>query len=160
MTFEEALKKAKSKGDVATILICGSGGFLVDVLTSLHGFISPGYFAGAAATAGLGLKNAVDAGLAHRRATKASDRRSEGALDRAQRVMVMLSADGSFPAEVTALEKDLILCRAGLIAIEQWRQQRSGALTRSEGPRSAPPNLRLLELATQVESLRSNPAPR
>jgi len=54
LDWQRLLSKVSTKGDLATVLLCGTAGFVGDVLFSMTGFFSPGVYAGFAASAGPG----------------------------------------------------------------------------------------------------------
>lgn len=59
--IEEILSQAKTKSDFATILLCGSVGYLLDAQLNILGLIEPAVVGPLFATSGLGLKKAIEA---------------------------------------------------------------------------------------------------
>ena len=64
--LQTVLSKVTTKGDLATVLIAMPVGFTADVLLSLGGVISPGTCAFLLASAALGAKKTVEAGIEER----------------------------------------------------------------------------------------------
>jgi hypothetical protein len=61
--MKELLNEASGPGDMATVLVAGTAGFLVDALLSAHGVLSPGQVGVSAAAGALGLKKSLQAAL-------------------------------------------------------------------------------------------------
>ncbi|MEU4338939.1 hypothetical protein AB0F59_30535 [Micromonospora lupini] len=69
-SVNDVLDRVSSPGDMATVLLAGTAGFLVDAALNLVGFLSPGAAGIAAASAALGLKKALEAGRGRHAETK------------------------------------------------------------------------------------------
>lgn len=67
------LKQASGPGDIATILIAGTAGYVVDAGLNAVGFLEPGIVGVTAASAALGIKKTIDANRARAREEKARD---------------------------------------------------------------------------------------
>lgn len=119
MTIKEVWDKAKTKGDVATVLIFGAAGFVVDAATTLHGVISPGYFAGSAAAAALGAKNGIEAWADSSKRKKTERSLADTAKTRAERAVAELGSNPALRKEVTRLENEIVLFEKGFSSIEQ-----------------------------------------
>jgi hypothetical protein len=82
MDWKDIADRISTRGDVATVLICGTAGFVVDAVLLPMG-MPPGTVATLAAAGGLGVKNAVQAGFAATRGKR--DARREAQDERAAR---------------------------------------------------------------------------
>jgi hypothetical protein len=128
LEWNELLSRISTKGDLATVLLCGTAGFVGDVALSLTGLFSPGVVAGLAASAGLGVKSGVDGFLEHRQNRNDS---SQG-IEKAGKVITLLMGAG-FAEDANRLERELTLARNGLSdlntlsrvteeCLEHWRK--------------------------------------
>jgi hypothetical protein len=77
------LDKASEPGDMATLLIFGTIGFVGDAALHLVGFLSPGYCGIATATAALGVKKSIDASRSRWRFKRLEEQRWREQLERA-----------------------------------------------------------------------------
>lgn len=88
MDFGKILSNVATKGDVATVLLCGTAGFAVDLLAFPFG-VPPGTVATLSAAGGLGVKNAIQAAIEARQAGRDAER------DQRERMDAKLLADQS-----------------------------------------------------------------
>jgi hypothetical protein len=119
MDWDKLVNKVSTKGDMATVLIFGTVGFAADALSSLHGLISPGYFAGLAASGALGAKNAIEAGWTWYTTRKAVKSKHANTIHGAEVILRELQTAGLFATQQIKLQCDLDLFGKGLITIEQ-----------------------------------------
>jgi hypothetical protein len=119
MDWDKLVNKVSTKGDMATVLIFGTVGFAVDALSSLHGMISPGYFAGLAASGALGAKNAMEAAWASHAKKQSLKDRHDSTIRRAEILVQELGSEGFLSTQQNKLQRDLALLDKGLITIEE-----------------------------------------
>lgn len=105
-SLSELFNRASSPGDLATLLLAGTAGFLVDAGLNAVGFLSPGAVGITSASAALGVKKSWEASNSRRRTA----RRLRQALSRAERLYAYLKQNGE---DLLALEiqREVDLCR-------------------------------------------------
>ncbi len=131
MDWDKLASKVSTKADLGTVLIFGAAGFVVDAFSTLHGVISPGYFAGLSASTGLGLKSWIDAGMAKRKESAsallekenvaaAAQSKNESALQKAKLLLGEIKQSGQWGEEATRLEKNIALFeKGGIISVDK-----------------------------------------
>jgi ferredoxin-fold anticodon binding domain-containing protein len=70
-SLAKLFEKASTPGDIATVLVFGTAGFLVDAGLNAVGFLEPGVVGVTAASGALGVKKSIEATLALRREREA-----------------------------------------------------------------------------------------
>jgi hypothetical protein len=113
MEWKEILSKVSTKGDVATVLLAGTVGFIGDVALSLTGVISPGTCAALAAAAGVGAKQGIQAGIEGRRSGRLAKAAAHDAVEKAQKAAGVLDREG-LDVEARRLNRELLLFNEGL----------------------------------------------
>jgi hypothetical protein len=113
MDWKQILSKVSTKGDLATVLLAGTAGFVGDVALSLAGVISPGTCAVLAASAALGAKNGVQAGLDGRRARRTAIASREEQL-RKTHIAIETLYEAGLNGEALRLRKEVDLFMKGL----------------------------------------------
>jgi len=108
--FKELLDRASGPADMATILIFGTLGFVVDAGLSVHGVLSPGTVGIASASGALGLKKSVEASVRKTKTTR--DEKSVPA--KAESMIALLKARGQHGA-ATRLQDQLELYKKKIV---------------------------------------------
>lgn len=103
-SFNELLERVSTPGDLATVLLFGSAGYLLDAGVNLIAFLEPGTAALIAATSTLGLKQGYHAWKA---APLAPQDRTEALHD--------LLSDGAHDDLSDRLEREFALLEKGII---------------------------------------------
>jgi hypothetical protein len=104
--IDRILERASSPSDTATILIAGTAGFMLDAGLNVIGFLSPGHVGIAAASAALGVKKAIEAGVQPGR-----DRNR--ALTRARKLRAFLVSNGPMYL-IAPVDREIALLEAGV----------------------------------------------
>ena len=106
----ELLDRATGPGDLATILLAGTAGLVLDAGLNIVGFFSPAYVGLTFASTALGVKKAYEAN-ANRRIGASFNFE---VLERAERLKTLFEAEDRHDL-VKALERELKLFRAGVL---------------------------------------------
>lgn len=121
MEWEKLFDIAKdNKGDAATILICGAVGFVGDAVSTLHGVISPGYFAGVAASGGLGVKKLISARLDSRRSEDSAQLRGPNAKAKAEQLLSLTAEELRLQSDRERLRRSMKLFEGQILSIEDF----------------------------------------
>jgi uncharacterized membrane protein YhiD involved in acid resistance len=135
--------KASTTGDIATVLVFGTAGFLVDAGLNAVGFLEPGVVGITAASGALGVKKSIEAALTGRRKRKDeeqkrikeekekqeehineqanSERKLRFEINRASELHSLLSEDQQHENLVRRLETEIRLFRADIIDINAFK---------------------------------------
>lgn len=87
------LDKAQTAGDVATIVLAGTAGFVADAGLNFVGFLSPGYVGFAAASTAFGLKKSVEAAGKDHALQKARKHARDEQMQRARNLLHLFQQD-------------------------------------------------------------------
>lgn len=115
--FKELLEKVSEPSDLATILICGTAGFLVDAGLNAVGFLEPGYVGITAASGALGLKKGAEAAWTARQTRKKRIEDIENVRVKANSLLKLLGSKGDQDL-VQQLERDIELFDSGIVGAE------------------------------------------
>jgi hypothetical protein len=113
-TIKEVFDKAETKSDVATVLIFGTAGFVLDAGLNIVGFLEPGLVGVAAASGALGIKKTWESAFAKRRARKEEEEQRKKEITRAESLLELLSQHQHedltkrFKEEVEFFKKEII----------------------------------------------------
>ena len=97
--LQQILNKVSTPGDLATVLIAGTAGYIVDAGLNAVGFLEPGLVGAFSASGALGLKKSVEAARNKKKAMREQ-------LKRAKRLTVLL-AEEQMSELVKALEIEM-----------------------------------------------------
>ncbi len=114
-------EKASSPGDIATVLIFGTGGFLVDAGLNAVGFLEPGVVGITAASGALGVKKAVESALTRRRERKALEQKRTNEKEKAGKLRALLGDDKRYSDLAQRLERELKLFDSGIVEIDDLK---------------------------------------
>ncbi|SIO50014.1 hypothetical protein SAMN05443247_06607 [Bradyrhizobium erythrophlei] len=109
--------KFTTRGDLATVLIAAPVGFAADIVLTLGGVISPGTFSLLTASAALGAKNAIQAGIEKRKERRS--RRPTIPIEQRARTTIDLMRENGLEAEARAIETELQLYKKGVEATDK-----------------------------------------
>ncbi len=119
--LKKILEQAATPADVATVLIDGTAGFVLDAGLNFVGFLEPGYVGVVAASGALGLKKAIEAGLAKRREQKAQEQKHEKEKKRAAELQSLLSKDERYQPLAWRLRRDIELFELNIINVDDLK---------------------------------------
>lgn len=106
--IDDLFKRASGPGDLATILLAGTAGFVLDAGLNVVGFMSPGYVGITAASTALGIKKSIEASASsHQRANDRKRDRDEQ-IDRAKTLADEFRAEEPDIAEAADREHRLL----------------------------------------------------
>jgi hypothetical protein len=113
--------KASSPGDMATILIFGTAGFVLDAGLNVVGFLEPGYVGISAASGALGIKKAAEAALGRHRERKALEQRRWNEKKRARNLLGLLNKENRCPELVQRLQRELELFESEIVDVDAFK---------------------------------------
>lgn len=116
-SLAKLFEKASSPGDIATVLVFGTTGFLIDAGLNAVGFLEPGVVGITAASGALGVKKSIEATLAARRERKAQQRNRLAETHRAAQLRTLLRDDQL----KQRLDSAVNLFESGIIDIEAFK---------------------------------------
>jgi hypothetical protein len=119
--FKEILDKVSDPWDLATVLIVGTAGFLVDAGLNAIGFLSPGQVAITAASGALGAKKAADAVRAKTREQRAAEQKRTAAIDRADKLAKLLEREG-YSRLAERVKSEVKLFQDGITEVDDLAQ--------------------------------------
>jgi len=105
---------------MATILIFGTAGFVVDAGLNVVGFLEPGYVGISAAAGALGVKKAAEAALGRRRERKILYQRHQDEEMRANHLSVLLSEPVHHADLVQRLQRERGLFESGIVDVDTF----------------------------------------
>jgi hypothetical protein len=111
--LQRFIDQVSNPADLATVLIAGTAGFLVDAWLNFIGFLEPGYVGIIAASIALGLKKAVEASLKTRRLRERA--KNLLALLRNSQKDELVKRNSQKDELVKRLEKEIELFNKGII---------------------------------------------
>lgn len=126
----QLFERASTPGDLATVLVFGTAGFLVDAGLNAVGFLEPGVVGITSASGALGVKKSIEAALTARRERKRerwkridemekveSERRAE--IKRAEELLTLLGNE-ALPLK-QRLELEIKFFQKGIIEIDAFK---------------------------------------
>jgi hypothetical protein len=113
--IKDLLNKVETKSDLATVLIFGTSGFLLDAGLNVVGFLEPGLVGVAAASGALGIKKAAESALAKRSEQKEKEKRLDEETKRATELRALLGDDTTHQDLAQRLELELKLSESNII---------------------------------------------
>jgi hypothetical protein len=114
---KDLLEKVSTRGDLATVLIAGTAGYLLDAGLNLIGFLEPGIVGVLSASGALGVKKAIEAGWERHPSEKYEQKALAQQKVRAARLMDLLEREGRNDL-ATKLRREINLIETGVITPE------------------------------------------
>ena len=105
---------------MATVLIAGTAGFVVDAGLNAVGFLEPGAVGIAAASGALGVKKGIDARLAQKRELKARQGNRNDEIERAEKLAELLNEE-KYQDLGQRLERELELFNSNITDIDSFK---------------------------------------
>jgi hypothetical protein len=141
--LSKLLKQVTSPADMAVVLLAGTAGFVVDAGLNVVGFLSPGVVGVTAATGALGVKRTFDAYRQRRRDLRAIAGTSDGARDRAERLVLWLIKHDEPTPIADGLRREIDLYDEGVTSADDLQDALDLAIEaiRQAGPDESSPSL-------------------
>lgn len=122
--LRDLLKQTSEPSDIATILLAGTAGFVIDAGLNLVGFLEPGIVGLTFATTALGAKQAYAAASKNRKVRQAADRKRDEQIRKAKQLIEVFEGESRLDL-AQAVRRELKLLESGAITGENAE----GALT-------------------------------
>lgn len=115
--LRDLLKQASEPSDIATILLAGTAGFVIDAGLNVVGFLEPGIVGLTFATTALGAKQAYTAASKDRKARHAADKKRDEQIRKAKQLIEVFEGEQQLDLS-QAVRRELKLLESGAITDE------------------------------------------